>query len=100
VVLRRPLRTADPVDAQFEKGRLIPMAFSAWDGANREIGLRRSLSSWYYLTLETSRPIRVYLGALLGVLAAINLQLWLIRKARRTSAAKNQTRSVPADQPG
>lgn len=82
VVLRRPLRTADPIDAQFEKGRLIPMAFSTWDGANREIGLRRSLSSWYYLALETSRPIRVYLYALLGVLSAINLQLWLICKAR------------------
>lgn len=97
VVLRRSLRTEDPVDVQFEKGRLIPIAFSAWDGDNREIGLRKSLSSWYYLVLEPSRPAQVYLYALLGVLVTVNLELWLMRKARQTSAAKDQTPSVPAD---
>lgn len=86
VVLRRPLWTRErSVDTQFEKGKLIPIAFSAWDGANQEIGLRKSLSSWYYLTLETSRATQVYLYAFLGILVTINLQLWLIRKVRRAA---------------
>lgn len=88
VVLQRPLRTRGPsIDAQFEKGKLIPIAFSAWDGSSREIGQRKSLSSWYYLVLETSRPVHVYLYALLGILGAVNVQFWLIQRARQSSAA-------------
>ncbi|MFQ6114055.1 MAG: ethylbenzene dehydrogenase-related protein [bacterium] len=99
VVLHRSLRTQERIlDTQFETGKLIPMAFSVWDGANREIGLRKSLSSWYYLVLETSKPVQVYIYALLGILVAINFQLWLIRKVRQIPVVESSMTPVGADQ--
>jgi hypothetical protein len=64
VVVRRVLRTEDAAnDVQFERGKLIPIAFHAWDGANSEFGLRMAVSSWYFLALETPAPVTVYLYA-------------------------------------
>ena len=36
----------------FEESEFVPMAFSVWDGFNRERGNRRGLSSWYQVYVE------------------------------------------------
>lgn len=36
----------------FEEGNFTPIAFTVWDGFNRERGNKRGLTSWYYLYLE------------------------------------------------
>lgn len=36
----------------FGEGSFVPIAFSIWDGFNRERGNKRGLTSWYYLYLE------------------------------------------------
>ncbi len=84
VVMKRSLATEDPAnDIQFEGGRLIPIAVHVWDGANGEKGLRRSISSWGYVLLATKTPPSVYAYTLGGVILAIGLEFWLIRRVRQ-----------------
>ena len=83
VVMRRPLVTEDKNDVQFARGRFIPMAVNAWDGSNGEHGLIMSLSSWYFVVLESPTPMSVYLFAILAVLITGALGYWLMRKVER-----------------
>jgi mono/diheme cytochrome c family protein len=84
LVMKRPLTTEDAAnDIQFEPGRLIPVAVHVWDGANGETGLRRTISSWYFVVLETPVPTRVYLMTVVGVGVTVGLEAWLIRRAKR-----------------
>ncbi|MCP4329452.1 MAG: hypothetical protein GY791_13560 [Alphaproteobacteria bacterium] len=80
IVTSRPLRTDDKNDVQFEKGVFIPMAANAWDGSNGEHGLIMSLSTWFYVFLEASTPITVYLYAVLAFVVVGALGIWLMRK--------------------
>jgi DMSO reductase family type II enzyme heme b subunit len=81
VVMKRPLKTGDKNDVQFQKGVFIPMSLNAWDGSNGEHGLIMSLSTWHYVLLEAPTPISVYVYAILAFLVAGGLGLWLMRKA-------------------
>jgi DMSO reductase family type II enzyme heme b subunit len=85
VVMKRPRITEDKKDVQFVAGKFIPMSMNAWDGSNGEHGLIMSLSSWYYVLIETQTPISVYVYAVLAVLAAGALGYWLMRKAEQES---------------
>ncbi|MBI5379165.1 MAG: hypothetical protein HZA23_03305 [Nitrospirae bacterium] len=52
VVFHRTLSTNDAQDIQLpEKGR-VPVAFAVWDGANGERDGQKSVSTWYYLTIQ------------------------------------------------
>jgi len=83
VVLKRTLHTQDTQDIQLELGRLIPIAFHVWDGANGEVGLRRTISSWYFILLESERPLTVYLFPLVSIGFALGLEYWAIRRVRK-----------------
>ena len=83
-VFVRPLATGDVRnDVQFERGRMIPMAVNAWDAANGEWGLQRSISSWFYLELEQPVGAPVYLASAITAALIAGLQLLLIRRGRR-----------------
>jgi DMSO reductase family type II enzyme heme b subunit len=81
IVMKRPLRTDDKNDVQFEKGVFIPMSANAWDGSNGEHGLIMSLSTWYFVFLEAPTPASVHIYAILAFLIVGGLGLWLMRKA-------------------
>ncbi|MBT7760486.1 MAG: hypothetical protein HN732_24360, partial [Rhodospirillaceae bacterium] len=81
VVMKRPRRTDDKNDVQFEQGVFTPMSVNAWDGSNGEHGLIMSLSTWHYVFLEAPTPITVYVYAVLAFLIAGGLGIWLMRKA-------------------
>ncbi|MDH3973705.1 MAG: ethylbenzene dehydrogenase-related protein [Deltaproteobacteria bacterium] len=83
VVMKRPLKTEDKNDVQFEEGKFIPLALNAWDGSNGEHGLIMSLSSWHYLFMEAPTPMNVYIYALLGVVLTGLGEFWLVRRVRR-----------------
>lgn len=91
VVLKRALTTEDKrKDIQFEKGKLTPIAFHAWDGSNGEAGLKMSISSWYYLILEARTPIMVYVYSLIGVMIIALAELWLVKKSRSKDNEANK----------
>ena len=53
LVMRRKLSTSDKKnDTQLEGGKPVPIAINAWDGNMKETGTRKSISSWFQLTLE------------------------------------------------
>jgi len=82
VVLKRSLRTKDTGDVQLETGRLIPLAVNVWNGANEEFGLRRTVSSWYFVLLEESPSLAIYILPILGFCLAIGLEFLAIRRAK------------------
>ncbi|MHC4268558.1 MAG: ethylbenzene dehydrogenase-related protein [Planctomycetota bacterium] len=84
VMITRPLETDDKkIDIQFEKGKLIPYALAVWDGSNKEIKGQKSITSWYYLTLEMTTPNTVYIYAIVAIIMAVCVQFWVIARIRR-----------------
>ena len=82
-MIKRPLTTKDVAnDVQFAPGQLIPVAVHVWDGANGETGLRRTISSWYFVVLRTGLSPRVYIYTGMAILLIAGLEFWLIRKTR------------------
>jgi DMSO reductase family type II enzyme heme b subunit len=83
VVIVRPLQTPNlKTDVQFAPGMRVPFVLHAWDGRNGEFGMRRSVSSWHYVQLDTETPIGVYLYALLGGLVGLAFEGFLVRRVR------------------
>jgi len=83
LVMRRPLQTQGKKDIQFSAGSLVPFAVQVWDGGNGEEGLLCSLSSWYYVRLETPIPASAYLAGAAGVIIALLLVRLLVFLACR-----------------
>ena len=67
----------------FVEGTFIPIAFSVWDGFNKERGNKRGISSWYYLYLEPARQTSVAIPMLKWGLLTLLLELGLIYTVRR-----------------
>lgn len=90
VVIKRPLTTDDAAnDVQFTPGGpLKPMAVHVWDGANGETGLRRAISSWYFVVLKTGVPTSVYASSVVVVVLAAGVEFWLIKRTRRHTKGK------------
>lgn len=97
VILKRPLRSSGGVT--FAEGQYVPIAFSLWDGSERERGNKRGLTRWVYLyTMPRETPSTVWpmLRAALAVLAVeILLIFWVRRRYARVSPPVSQDREVP-----
>lgn len=67
----------------FAQGPTIPIAFATWDGAHQERGGEKSISTWYFLSLEQPTGPINYISPVLvavGVALAQLLGLRLLRK--------------------
>ena len=75
----------------------MPVAFSVWDGFNRERGNRRALSAWQHVYVRpASRPSP--LGPIAKAsLAVLALELLLIGWVRRRSRGKRAQDGVQPD---
>ncbi|MGH9870479.1 MAG: c-type cytochrome [Candidatus Polarisedimenticolia bacterium] len=83
VVFKRPLREGGIV---LEEGRFVPIAFSIWDGFNRERGNKRGISRWVSLYLEPGGRPSPY-GRVAGAVAAtLGIELLVIGLVRRRRA--------------
>ncbi len=84
IVLKRALNTEDVKgDIQFEVGKLIPVAFAIWDGSNNDVGGQKSVSSWYYVSLEKPVPKTVYAYVLVAIIMGASVEMWFIARLRR-----------------
>lgn len=73
----------------FEEDAFAPIAFSVWDGFNRERGNKRALSAWYNLYVEPlEKPSPVGPMARAGI-AVLGLELLLIAMIRRRNGKKD-----------
>lgn len=82
VVFIRPIESKVEGDLNFEIGKYIPIAFSAWDGNNDENNEKRAISIWYWLLLEPPKSLTVYVfPALIGLLI-VGGEVLLIRKSK------------------
>lgn len=84
VVFKRDLKGRGGVS--FREGQFTPIAFSLWDGFNRERGNKRALSGWFYVynePLERVSPV-VPMSKAAGI--ALLLELILIVVIRRRYA--------------
>jgi hypothetical protein len=57
VVFSRTLKSGDVHDAQFTPGQTATVAFAVWDGADRQVGGRKQLSSWTTILIESDQPV-------------------------------------------
>lgn len=85
VVMKRMLNTGNNDDVQFEKGDFVLFSLAVWDGSNGDIGSEKSISTWYYVTLEKATPSSLYLYTLVSVIMAVSIELWFVGRVRRTS---------------
>ncbi len=83
VVIKRPLASDDPKSVTpIGPGVMIPVSFHVWDGLNGEVGLRHSLSSWYFFLIDPTTPKSVYGYSIGAFVLAIGLEFFFIKKAR------------------
>ena len=71
--VKRALKTEDKKDLQLEPGVFVPIAFSAWDGANGDIDTKRVMSSWYTFVLEPVPSSRRFVYPPLIALLSVGL---------------------------
>ena len=85
VTFVRPLRSRG--GAHLEEGKFTPVAFSVWDGFNRERGNKRGLTAWYYLYVEAGAhesPLGPMAKAAGSVLAVELVVIAVARRRRST----------------
>ena len=59
------------------------MAFQAWDGDNGESGKQAAVSTWYFLALEDSVPVTVFVTPFAAFLLTAGLGLVMVSRAQR-----------------
>ncbi len=88
VVFSRPLQTGDEHDVQITPGEWRNLAFAFWDGeivdgAVREQGSQKAVSSWWYVRAEPPPDNSMYGYVVLGIALAAGFQFFLVRRIRR-----------------
>ncbi len=92
VVFSRSLRTEDANDVQITPGEWTSVAFAFWDGqivdgAVKEQGSQKAVSSWWYIRAELPPDDSIYGYVALGIALAAGFEWFLVRKIRRGSMA-------------
>ena len=94
LLLRRALKTVDPEDIQFELGRFIPIAFSAWDGWRGEKDAAGAITSWSTIFLEPQTSPLTYLAvpAVVVVITTLieGLIVWNVRRRETQNGANSE----------
>jgi hypothetical protein len=89
----------------FEEGQFVPIAFSVWDGFNRERGNKRALSAWFHLFVEPSAQVsaaRPMVRAALFVLFVELIVVVLLRRrfgGRRDETGERARGAIPQGAP-
>jgi len=97
VVFKRKRRSRGGLS--FNPSTFVPIAFSVWDGFNRERGNKRALSAWFDLYLEPferPNPLPAMAKAFGGVLGLEILLIAFVRWRRRRTAPASADAARPA----
>jgi DMSO reductase family type II enzyme heme b subunit len=88
--VKRALKTDDKNDLQFAPGIFIPIAFSAWDGANGDVKTKRAISTWYTFVLNPVPSNKRFVYPPLVALISVGF-LFGLRGSVRRRASTNRT---------
>jgi mono/diheme cytochrome c family protein len=94
-IFKRELRSTSNVT--FQEGQFVPIAFSVWDGFNRERGNRRALSAWFHLYPEPVARVSAVGPMVRTGLFVLFIEILLIVWIRNRFAAR---RPAPGSAPG
>jgi hypothetical protein len=89
VIFKRQRRSRSSVS--FEEDNFVPIAFSVWDGFNRERGNKRALTGWRYVYVEPREepewkvPVLKTFG---GILVLEVLLIALVRRSKRRAGPR------------
>ncbi len=81
--VKRALKTDDKKDLQIEPAVFVPIAFSAWDGANGDVDTKRVISSWYTFVLEPVPSSKRFIYPPLVALLSFGLLIGLRESVQR-----------------
>jgi mono/diheme cytochrome c family protein len=81
VTFTRPLRSAGGIP--LDEGLFVPVAFSVWDGFNRERGNKRGLTQWVYFYLEPGGKVSPVGPMMKAAGLAVMLELLVVVFLRR-----------------
>jgi len=81
----------------FARGQTVPVAFAAWDGAERERGGEKAVSTWYFLSLEQPVGALTYAAPVLALVGVAAIELAGLRVLRARRAARNADETPRAD---
>ena len=88
-------RRASRAGVSFAEQQYTPIAFSVWDGFNRERGNKRALSSWFYVytepSVEQTATIPVLRAAFLVLVIELLVVFLVRRRARQAPAGDTLT---------
>ncbi len=88
-------RRASRAGVSFAEQQYTPIAFSVWDGFNRERGNKRALSSWFYVytepSVEQTATIPVLRAAFLVLVIELLVVFLVRRRARQAPASDTLT---------
>ena len=76
-------RRASRAGVTFAEQQYTPIAFSVWDGFNRERGNKRALSSWFYVYTEPSVQQTATIPMLRAALIVLAIELLVVFLVRR-----------------
>ena len=93
VLFKRPLRGSGGLT--FAEGQYVPIAFSLWDGGQKERGSKRGLTRWVYLYTSPKETPSTLWPMLRAALAVLVVEILLIVWVRRRQAPARQDREVP-----
>ncbi len=101
VIVKRSLKSSK--NATLREGGFVPVAFSVWDGFQRERGNKRGLTQWMYL-YTTPRELPSAVGpmikaALIALVAELVLFFWLRRRFTKGEQAPDKGRRPLATDP-
>lgn len=91
-------RRSSRAGVSFAEQQYTPLAFSVWDGFNRERGNKRALSSWFYVYTEPSvQPATTFpiVRAAIIVLVLELLVVFLVRRRARQKATGEEAEGAP-----
>ena len=89
-------RRSSRAGISFAEEQYTPIAFSVWDGFNRERGNKRAVSSWFYVYTEPSVKPAATIPVLRAALIVLVLELFVVFLVRRR-AGQQQAGEDAAD---
>lgn len=83
VMMKRPLKTDNKDDMQFEEGKFTPIAFATWDGTNGEKGSKHTITTWYWILLKPPTGSQVVFIPLIIGGIVLGAEILIARSAQK-----------------